>query len=87
LNRLGAKEDAVNSVMTQWRIRCWLDDDTFEAYVSDQRRVKVHENDEDWEYLGCAVLFRGKCDNRGGWKVISSWELSDTELEKIFKED
>jgi hypothetical protein len=87
LKRLGAKEDALNSVMTQWRVRRWLDDDTFEAYVSDQRRVMVHENDEDWEYLGCAVLFRGKCDNRGGWKVISSRELSDAELEKIYKED
>ena len=87
LKRLGAKEDALNSVRIQWRIRRWLDDDTFEAYVSDQRRVMVHENDEDWEYLRCAVLFRGKCDNRGGWKVISSRELSDTELEKIFKED
>jgi hypothetical protein len=47
----------------------------------------VHENDEDWEYLGCAVLFKGKCDNRGDWKVISSHELSDAELEKINKED
>lgn len=87
LKQLGAKEGGLNSVMSQWRVRRWLDDDAFEAYVSDQRRVMVHETDEDWEYLGCAVLFRGKCDNRGGWKVISSRELSDAELERIFKED
>lgn len=87
LKRLGAKEDALNSVMTQWRVLRWLDNDTFEAYVIDQRRVMVHENDEDWEYLGAALLFRGKCDNRGGWKVISSRKLSDAELAKIDAEE
>ena len=88
LRQLGAKQDAsLNMVMSQWRVRRWLDDDTFEAYVGEQRRVMVHENDEDWEYLGCAVLFRGKCDNRGGWKVVASRQLSDAEDEKISKEE
>ena len=88
LRRLGAKPDAnPNAVMNQWRLRRWIDNDTFEAYVLDQQRVLVHENDEDPEYLGCAVLFRGKCDNRGGWKVISSRELSDAENEKINKDE
>ena len=73
--------------MSQWRARRWLDDDRFEAYVSEQSRVMVHEKDEDWEYLGCAVLFAGKCDNRGGWKVIATRELSDAELQKINTED
>jgi hypothetical protein len=39
--------------------------------------------DEDWEYFGCAVLFTGKCDNRGGWKVTKSRLLSDAEDKKI----
>ncbi len=85
LKRLGTNEDALNSVMTVWRVRRWVDNDTFEGYAGDARRVMVHENDEDWEYLGCAVLFRGKCDNRGGWKVVASRQLSDAEDEKISK--
>ncbi len=88
LKRLGAKQDAnLNTAMSQWRARRWLDNDRFEAYVSEQSRVMVHEKDEDWEYLGCAVLFTGKCDNRGGWKVIATRELSDAELQKINTED
>lgn len=88
LKKLGAKQDAsLNMVMSRYRVRRWLDNDTFEAYIDEQRRVRVHENDEDWEYLGCAVLFTGKCDNRGGWKVTVSRQLSDAEDEKISKED
>jgi hypothetical protein len=88
LKKLGARQDAnLNMVMSQWKVRRWLDNDTFEAYAGEQRRVMVHENDEDWEYLGCAVLFQGKCDNRGGWKVTGSHQLSDAEDEKISKED
>ncbi|MEY2580125.1 MAG: hypothetical protein QOI49_2949 [Verrucomicrobiota bacterium] len=88
LKKLGARRDAtLNMVMSQWRARRWLDNDTFEAYVGEGRRVMVHETDEDWEYLGCAVLFRGKCDNRGGWKVTSSRELSEAEGEKINQAD
>lgn len=88
LKKLGAKEDAnLNMVMSRWKVRRWLDNDTFEVYAGEQRRVMVHDNDEDWEYLGCIVLFRGKCDNQGKWKVTSSRELSDAEAEKINKED
>jgi hypothetical protein len=88
LKKLGAKKDAnLNMVMSKWRVRRWLDNDTFEAYAGEGRRVMVHEKDEDWEYLGSAVLFRGKCDNRGGWKVTSSRELSDAEAGKINEED
>jgi len=86
--RLGAKPHAtLNSVMNLWRVRRWLDNDTFEAYAGDEERVLVHEDDEEPEYLGCAVLYRAKCDNRGGWKVISARELSAAEVEKVNKED
>ena len=80
--RLGAKEDSLTTVMDQWRVRRWIDKDTFEAYVS-ERRVMVHGNDGGGEYLECAVLFEGRCDKSGGWKVISSRELSEAELGKI----
>jgi hypothetical protein len=88
LKKLGAKQDAsLNMMMSRSRVRRWLDNDTFEAYVDEQRRVRVHENDEDWEYLGCSLLFTGKCDNRAGWKVTKSRQLSDAEDQKISKED
>lgn len=87
LKKLGAKQDNLNMVMSRWRVRRWLDNDTFEAYAGEGRRVMVHEKDEDWEYLGCAVLFRGKCDNRGDWKVTLSRELSDAEADKINEAD
>jgi hypothetical protein len=88
LKKLGAKKDAnLNIVMSKWRVRRWLDNDTLEAYAGEGRRVMVHEKDEDWEYLGCAVLFWGKCDNRGGWKVTSSRELSDAEAETMDEAD
>jgi hypothetical protein len=88
LKKLGARRDAVlHMVMSRSRVLRWLNNDTFEVYVGEQRRVMVHEQDEDWEYLGCAVLFTGKCDNRGGWKVTASRELSEAEGEKISKDD
>lgn len=87
LQKLGARQDAnLNMVMSQRKVRRWLDNNTFKAYAGESRRVMVHENDEEWEYLGCAVLFRGKCDNRGRWKVTLSRQSSDAEDEKTSQE-
>lgn len=88
LKRLGAKKDASeNSVMETWRVRRWLNNDTFQAYAGSSARVMISESSEDPEYFGAAVLFTGKCDNRGGWKIATSRLLSDAEDEKINKED
>ena len=88
LKRLGAKKDAnPNSVMETWRVRRWLNNDTFQAYAGSAARVMISESSEDPEYFGAAVLFTGKCDNRGGWKIVASRLLSDAEDEKISKED
>jgi hypothetical protein len=88
LKRLGAKKNAnPNSVMEKWRVRRWLNNDTFEAYAGSTARVMINENSDDLEYFGAAVLFTGKCDNRGGWKVVTSRLLSDAEDEKISKDD
>jgi hypothetical protein len=88
LKRIRSKNGPMNSVMTVWGVGRWTDNDTFEAHVSDQRRVNVSKSkdeDEDWEYFGTAVSFKGKCDNRGGWKVIASHELSDAETDNFFR--
>ena len=36
----------------------------------------ISQTSEDPEYFGAAVLFTGKCDNRGGWKIVASRLLS-----------
>ena len=88
LKRLGVKKDAVvSSVMETWRVRRWLTNDIFQAYAASESRVNISESSEDHEYFGASVLFTGKCDNRGGWKVVNSRLLSEAEVEKIYKED
>ena len=88
LRRLGAKKDATpNSVMETWRVRRWLDNDRFQAFADSAMRVLTSKDSEDPEYFGAAVLFGGKCDNRGGWKIVDNRLLSDAEAEKINKED
>jgi hypothetical protein len=88
LKRLGARKDAnPDSVMETWRVRRWLNDDTFEAYAGSASRVLINKSSEDPEYFGAAVLFTGKCDNRGGWKVATSRLLLEAEDDRISKED
>jgi hypothetical protein len=72
----------LNEVMTIWRVRRWIDQDTFEGYASDQRRGTLHRNDEDWEYFGWAVTFQARCDDRGGWKIVAVRVASDAQSEE-----
>ena len=84
--RLGAKKEG-DYVMTVWRLGRWLDKDTFEAYASQTRRVLLREDDDEPEYFGCTLAFRGKCDGRGDWKVTTSRVLSNAESRKINERD
>jgi hypothetical protein len=78
LKRLGAKKDTnPNSVMETWRVRRWLNNDIFEAYAGSAARVMISKSSADPEYFGAALLFTGKCDNRGGWRVVTNRLLSD----------
>ncbi|MDP9004780.1 MAG: hypothetical protein M3N12_08315 [Verrucomicrobiota bacterium] len=84
LKRLGAKKDAnPNSVMETWRVLRWLKNDTFQALGNSEKSVIISKTSDDPEYYGAAVLFTGKCDSRGGWKVVYDKLLSDAEVEKI----
>lgn len=88
LKRLRAKKDAnPNSVMETWRVLRWLNNDTFEAFGNSQKSVMISKTSEDPEYYGAAVLFRGKCDNRGGWKIVNNKLLSEAEVEKLDVDD
>jgi hypothetical protein len=88
LKRLKAKKDAPqNSVMETWRVLRWLTNDTFQAFAASEARVDLDENSGDHEYFGASVLFTGKCNNRGSWKVATTRLLSAAEVEKIYKEE
>jgi hypothetical protein len=78
---------AVIGLETEGRVRRWLNNDSFQAYAGSAARVVINESSDDTEYFGAAVLFTGKCDNCGGWKIVDSRLLSDAEDEKINKED
>ncbi len=86
--RLGVARDAHRRRITdEWRVRRWINADTFEAITVSSGAVMVDKENEEMDEIGGAVLFTVKCDNKGGWKIIRQRELSDVELEKIEKED
>ena len=79
--RLRVDPNGLNEVMTIWRVRRWVDQDTFEGYASDQRRAMPRQG-EDWEYFGWAVIFTAHCDDHGGWKVVADRLASEAESEE-----
>jgi hypothetical protein len=66
-----------------WRARRWLNNDTLELNAFSE---SVVYKGEEIESVSCSVLFRIKCDNRGGWKVVSSRVVSGEEAEKLQSE-
>ena len=86
--RLGVTASAYRRrIRDEWTVRRWIDDDTFEVYAMSEGSVIVDKKTEDVDYVGGAVLFTVKCDNRGGWKITRLRELSDADLEKLNKKD
>ena len=86
--RLGVRKSAYRRrIMDEWTVRRWIDQDTLEVLAVSQGSVVVNKETEDVEYIGGAVLFTLKCNNRGGWKITRLRELSDADLEKMSKED
>jgi hypothetical protein len=45
----------------------------------------IDKKSDEPEYFGATFVFKGKCDNRGGWKVTSSREPSKAEEEELSK--
>jgi hypothetical protein len=81
--RQGATKSAYRRrIDDTWKVRRWIDADTFEASASSEATVVVKE-DSDLGSLDTTVLFTVKCDNRGGWRVIGLHEASTAELEKL----
>ena len=86
LRKLKATKNArPNSVRDKWQVLRWLDDDTFLASAASESKVLIDKKSEEPEYFGVTLVFKGKCDNRGGWKVTSCREPSKAEEEEISK--
>ena len=86
--RLGVGKNASRRrIMDKWAVRRWIDRDTLEVFAESSGSVVVDKKNEDVDYIGGAVLFTVKCDNRGGWKITRLRELSDADVEKMDKED
>jgi hypothetical protein len=66
-----------------WKVRRWIDADTFEALASSEATVLLNEESDDLGSLDTTVLFTVKCDNRGGCRIARLHEPSDAELEKL----
>ena len=82
--RLGVGKSADRRrINDRWSVRRWIDADTFEAFASSEASVVVNKKTEDVDYIGGAVLFTVKCDNKGGWKITRLRELSVAEEEKL----
>jgi len=60
--------------------------DTLELYAFSESVVYEGKEAEEMEDISCGVLFRVKCDNRGGWKVVSSRVVSGEEFNKLQSE-
>jgi hypothetical protein len=81
LKQLSRKKTQIaHPFKTEWSVRRWIDNATFEAYASDFQRVQTR-GEEDWVFVGASVLFQAKCDSRRGWKITTTRLLSDAEDE------
>ncbi len=86
--RLGVTKNASRRrIMDEWKVRRWINADTLEVSAMSSGSVVTDKKTDDVDYIGGAVLFTVKCDNRGGWKITRTRELSDADLEKMDKED
>ena len=86
LRKLKAPKDASpDSVGDTWQVLRWLDDDTFLASAASESKVLIDRKSEEPEYFGVTLVFKGKCDNRGGWKVTSCRAPTKAEMEEISK--
>lgn len=63
-----------------WRALRWLDNATLELFAYSESSV------ED-ESVSCGIVFRARCDNRGGWKIISKRTVAKAELKKLQREE
>lgn len=82
--RQGATKSAYRRrIDDTWKVRRWIDPDTFEAVASSEATVVLKEDSDELGSLSTTVLFTVKCDNRGGWRITRLHEPSDAELEKL----
>jgi hypothetical protein len=86
--RLGVARGAYRRrINDTWRVRRWIDNNTLEGFAFSEGTVVVNKETEDLESLSTGIVFKARCDNRGGWKLIALRECSAREAAKILSED
>jgi hypothetical protein len=59
-----------------WRALRWIDNGTVELFA-------YSESSAEDESVSCGIVFRARCDDRGGWKIISKRKVAKAELKKL----
>jgi hypothetical protein len=81
IKRLGFPADSdQRRIGENWRGRRWIDNNTLELFAYSAVNV---EN----EPASGAILFRVRCDDRGGWKIISQRPVAESQVEKLLSDE
>jgi len=83
LKEAGAEH--ANPIEDVWRVRRWIDNDTFEALAYSEGGVAMRGSGEAASLI-TGVLFTVKCDNRGNWNITGTRELNEEDAMKMFEE-
>jgi hypothetical protein len=80
-----AGAESANPIEDVWRVRRWIDNDTFEALAYSEGGVAMRGSGEAASLM-TGVLFTVKCDNRGNWDITGTRELNEEDAMKMFEE-
>jgi len=83
LKEVGA--ESANPIEEVWRVRRWIDNDTFEALAYSEGGVAMRGSGEAASLI-TGVLFTMKCDNRGNWNITGTRELNEEDAMKMLEE-
>jgi hypothetical protein len=83
LKKAGA--ESTNPIEDVWRVRRWIDNDTFEALAYSESGVAMRGSGEAASLI-TGVLFTVKCDNHGNWNITGTRELNEEDAMKMFEE-
>jgi hypothetical protein len=81
----GAGAESANPIEEVWRVRRWIDNDTFEALAYSEGGVAIKGSREAASLI-TGVLFTVKCNNRGSWNITGTRELNEEDAMKMFEE-
>jgi hypothetical protein len=80
-----AGAESANPIEDVWRVRRWIDNDTFEALAYSEGGVAMRGSGGAASLI-TGVLFTVECDNRGNWNITGTRELNEEDAMKMFEE-